>query len=810
MASIDIDEYLKQEDSSFAHDSSNEMDMSEFKQNIFETNGFGVFGSYGNNLSMDPFSDNSGNGGHGSLSFYGNMTHQLPVAPSGLNSHSFSDTLGHAVQNHGSALSGLNGHFPSQNLQQDFGEHQPANSSNHAEQYESSSVMPNDEVDEIVDSVEHGQDSREQEGEEDKVPLKHEDDGSDDEFKDEDEEDEAAEDDEEDDDGQKKRKLKDKRKPYKQPRILTRWDRKSDHLAVTRDDANTFLASKDQLTLLSLIYILERENIKVPYEELNLLVNGGAKWDDAEGGSVFQHLNKLRKARIFFGLPVPPPRKGKRGTMDDPKIPSEKEIKTYRSLTHIRSDHEDKMSGIPGTMKARYAPIPIPGRPDLPIYDPTQDPPMWPLPDGFEFQEYNKDVNTPGASKATPASDKRQVKALKISVKKEEEEEFVPLTSTEKKGRSTKKTVKTQEDNVVQPSEKSARKGKNTPAVSKRKAAAKADSTSTPAKPKGVPKSKKAPATQKKKTPATLNKIAVSLDEKLDLDATPSKQTRGEKKGLVDAAPEFTEMLTTEPGSVTINEEEQSGQSYGRIDTNAISMPTQSFRNMHAGLPPNMFRMGGHQPNLSFDSQSGHQPNQSFDSQTSMSTAPSQSMHNAPTQFIPNGFNHSQNDFASTGFGHQLMPAHGPSFAHGHDWDGMNKQELIAKLKDMTQQQAASQPMQHYNSSHNYGSFQTPGNVHAHGNIHAHGHGPRGLGITNTSTMMPSGLDQLDMDMSNYTFTSGPASDLPAQQNLFTNPYDAQMPNDGNDKKPNMEPFSFSEDFNISDMDASNIFHDNQ
>lgn len=230
MASIDIDEYLKQEDSSFAHDSSNEMDMSEFKQNIFETNGFGMFGSYGNNLSMDPFSDNSGNGGHGSLSFYGNMTHQLPVAPSGFDSHSLPHNFEHADGNHGSALSGFNGHFSSQNLQQGFGEHQPADLSNHAEQYEDSSVMPNDEVDEIVDSVEHGQNSRDQEGEEDKVPLKTEDYGSDDEFKDEDEEDEAAEDDEEDDDGQKKRKLKDKRKPYKQPRILTRWDRRSTYI----------------------------------------------------------------------------------------------------------------------------------------------------------------------------------------------------------------------------------------------------------------------------------------------------------------------------------------------------------------------------------------------------------------------------------------------------------------------------------------------------------------------------------------------------------------------------------------------------
>lgn len=236
---MDIDNYLKHEEPAFAQDSSHEMDMSDFKQNVFETDGFGVVGSYGNNLSMDPFSDNHGNGGHGSLSFYGNMTHQLPVAPSGFDSHALTHTFEHADENHESALSSLNGHFSSQNLQQDFDGYQPATLPDYndhscgpdAEQYEDSSVMPNDgNVDEIVDSVEHGQDSREQEGEEDKVALKNEDYGSDEEFKDEDGEDEAAEedeDDEEDDNGQKKRKLKDKRKPYKQPRILTRWDRRS-------------------------------------------------------------------------------------------------------------------------------------------------------------------------------------------------------------------------------------------------------------------------------------------------------------------------------------------------------------------------------------------------------------------------------------------------------------------------------------------------------------------------------------------------------------------------------------------------------
>ena len=221
---MDIDDYLKQEEPALTQGYSNEMEMGDFKEDIFNTDGFGVFGSYGNSLNMDPFRDNNGNGGHGSLSFYGNMTHQLPVAPSGFNAHSLSD------EHHGSALPGFNGHFSSQNLQQNFGVHQPADVSNHFPDQDSS-VMPNDgEINEVVDSVEHGEDSRGQEDEEDKVPLKNGDYDSDDEFRDEDEEDEAAEDDEEDDNGHKKRKLKDKRKPYKQPRILTRWDRRFTYL----------------------------------------------------------------------------------------------------------------------------------------------------------------------------------------------------------------------------------------------------------------------------------------------------------------------------------------------------------------------------------------------------------------------------------------------------------------------------------------------------------------------------------------------------------------------------------------------------
>jgi hypothetical protein len=346
----------------------------------------------------------------------------------------------------------------------------------------------------------------------------------------------------------------------------------------------------DQLTLLALIYILERENIPVPYEELNLMVNGGANWSDDCGGPVGQHLTKVRKARIFFGMPVPPAKKNKRGAVDTPKIPSEKEIKTYHSLTYTRPGRENKMTGTPGTMEAIYVPVPIPGRPDLPIYDLAYDPPMGPLPAGFVYPDYIPYAQASKAKRTAPTSDKKQTKPLKSSAK-EGQEEDAPVASTEKKSRSAQKAVKAEEDDDAQPSVKSTRKGKSTPALSKRKAAAKADSTATPSKPKGLPKSRsKKTLASLKKTPGTMIKMAASLEGKLDLAATPSKKGKAES----DVAPETKEMLPAESSPVAINEEEQPLQSFGRVNMDAVSMPAQSFRNMRAGLPPKKFRMGNH------------------------------------------------------------------------------------------------------------------------------------------------------------------------------------------------------------------------
>jgi hypothetical protein len=542
------------------------------------------------------------------------------------------------------------------------------------------------------------------------------------------------------------------------------------------DDTNPCVASTDQLALLTLIHILEREKVPIPYKELNLHINGGANWDDKEGGPVGQHLSKVRKARVYFGMPVPPPRKSARNSnMDTPKIPSEKEIKTYHSLTYTRPGREDKMDGVPGTMEARYTPIPISDRPDLPIHDATLDPPMGPLPENFEYLEYRQLlVNSLKTMSIVPTSDKKQSKSVKSSVKKNEnEEQATPVVSTEKKRKPAKKAVKAEENDDAQYSTKPTRKGQGTSAVSKRKTAAERASESTPSKqPKGVVKSQKTPATLKK-TPATMTKKIAALavgssDGKLDLTATPSKKaTRGKPKPKANVVSEVEQMLAAEETPVATTEAEPTSQSFGRVNMTAVSMPAQSFGNMHAGLPSNKFQMGKHRASHSFDSQS------------SVSTVPGQLMLNTPTHVLPNGFNHARNNFAGNGYGHQMMPALVPSFAHGHGMQpiqDMDKQELIQRCMRLEQQQAAVHPMQQYNN-----------NSRNHANFQAHGHGSHGLGIANAPAMIPQA--QFDTEMGSYTFASGPASNLPSQQQLFSNEF-VQMQNDGNDIKPDMQQFS--------------------
>jgi hypothetical protein len=213
---VDIDEYLNQTEVGFTQESLN--DMSDYGRHGFGRYGFGSYDAYNNNSSMDPFSNmnpfsDDATGGQGSLSFSNINDQQDFLAPAGLDDHSFSHNSEPAYGHQASAPSGLDGH-----------------SSHDAEQsHDPSAMLIDGEFGDVADSVEQGQNSREEEFEKDEVPLKNEEHDSDEEFKEEDAEDEAYEEDQDDeeDEGSKKKKTKEKRKPYKNSRILTRWDSKS-------------------------------------------------------------------------------------------------------------------------------------------------------------------------------------------------------------------------------------------------------------------------------------------------------------------------------------------------------------------------------------------------------------------------------------------------------------------------------------------------------------------------------------------------------------------------------------------------------
>ncbi|KAG9993546.1 hypothetical protein KCU78_g18838, partial [Aureobasidium melanogenum] len=109
--------------------------------------------------------------------------------------------------------------------------------------------------------------------------------------------------------------------------------------------------------------------------------------------------------------------------------------------------------------------------------------------------------------------------------------------------------------------------------------------------------------------------------------------------------------------------------------------------------------------------------------------------------------------------------------------------------------------MQQYNDGHGHG----------YGNAQSNGPGPFGLGIMNSTALMPREPIQLENELGNYSFASGPAngpaSNMLAQQQLYTDD-STQMQSDGNDMKPNMEQYTggFTEVSNFGD--GSNVYND--
>lgn len=103
--------------------------------------------------------------------------------------------------------------------------------------------------------------------------------------------------------------------------------------------------------------------------------------------------------------------------------------------------------------------------------------------------------------------------------------------------------------------------------------------------------------------------------------------------------------------------------------------------------------------------------------------------------------------------------------------------------------------MQQYNNGHGHG----------YGNVHNHGP-PYGLGIMNSTALLPREPVQLENELGNYSFDSGPVSNMLPQQQLYSDD-STQMQTDGNDMKPNMEQYAgFADVSNFGN--GSNIYTD--
>lgn len=530
---------------------------------------------------------------------------------------------------------------------------------------------------------------------------------------------------------------------------------------------------------MALIYELEMENIPVPYDRVCRHIEPNCA---SSGDALTQHLTKVRKARIYYGLPVPPVSVNKKKSNSD-KIDNvtEKEIKIWSTLTYTKPGRDDQSGGTPGSMRPQYTPLPVPGRPDLPHFDPGT---------GTEVNMPRSLAETPAkAPRATQtASAPSKKKGKQISKEDANKQESGPAVSAEKKGKPSKKAVGAEEDDDATYSEKPVRKGQGTSAVSKRKPAAKPTTKATPSKPSGVTKSKKTPSTlNNRMSTLAMQSTQVSLEQA----ETPSKKPgASKKKAKVNVAPVTEKSAAPEVTPVAINSAEQSGQRYGRVSRDAHGMPTQLLEDMLEDLPSDRFQMGR------------HQASQSFDSQSTMSTVPSQSMFDASAQFVSNNFclpmqnGFPGNNYPSNGYDHQMMPSNNSSFAHGHNVSAIISEGYEPNNWQFGLQGQVLYPMQQYNNGYSYGNAQS------------HGSGPYGLGIMNATALLPREPVQLQTDMSNYSFANGPANNMLDQQQLFSND-DTQMQANDDDIKPDMQYMGDST--NTSNFeDDSNIFNDDQ
>ena len=120
---------------------------------------------------------------------------------------------------------------------------------------------------------------------------------------------------------------KKQRKPCAQPRKLTRWDRKLRFLHIIPiKHANYFAVDKDQLVLLCLDNVCIKLGIALPWDAVAKLVEPDGT---LSGEAIKQHLGKVYKARVAFGLPVPekadkPRRKAGKAADGDASTPAKR------------------------------------------------------------------------------------------------------------------------------------------------------------------------------------------------------------------------------------------------------------------------------------------------------------------------------------------------------------------------------------------------------------------------------------------------------------------------------------------------------
>ncbi|KAI5207130.1 hypothetical protein E4T39_02187 [Aureobasidium subglaciale] len=542
---------------------------------------------------MDVFLDNNGNGGQGTLGYHEPDYYQfhqqhLSPPPAFHPGHQSRTSL------HGAALPAPQDQRPGRSTDHDESPQQPT-VHNQVSQQDFEQVQASDvSTETIAESVRHGTPARvedpEAEPEDVANALKTEAADSDD---------QEFEEESEDEEGDGTDDEKKKRRKYNTERKLTRWN-----------------TGVDQLFLLSLIYELELRGVDIPYAAAALHVNPASS-----AQSVEQHLTKVRRARIFFGMPVPPPKNHVAEELDPV---TEKIAKVYNTITFTKSGHEDKIiEGTPGSIPISYTPLPNPDRPHLPHYGDANHPPVVPA-------DKNK------KSRFT----KSGVKAMK----REKDDEYVRHTPVEKKSNSSKKVTKTESRDDPTIKKPSARKPLATP--------------SKASKPQGVTKSKK--------TPSSISKPLSSLALNSPLAGTPSKKALraasakkaadGTKTGSSKKAKTKTKTdkisdnndgsTETKSAPVLLNGVTETGQTYGRISKDAPATAFAQLGNYFDDIPEDRFTLGRAEARKSYETDS---------------TVISEPNTRTAQQLVQT--NHHNQNASGNQLAHNVM---GTGFAHGH------------------------------------------------------------------------------------------------------------------------------------------------